>query len=416
VRPALLFALILSATIAAADLPPGKWATARPITLPAGFQAGMAYLPLDEQAIAVDSTSEYRIVQGGAVEVPYRMILENGEVLSYVVPSKVVHWAEMPSGGKPDIIQLTLDLGPDKPPANAISLHLTGDKFQATAQVFQAQDPTKVGIRHAEGAVFHWGAGFARTWVEFEPTTERYLRLDLKKDQGALPRLDAVDVVYRVPIPQRLVEIPARLVRTEDRNPKQTILQLDPGMRVRDLAEVSFEIKDPLFDRPLTVEAAPKAPAAGQHPQYTGLSYGRLTRTKPSPAAVLALETIPARLLRIVMDNGDDRPLDITGVRLWREQRGLIFNAHPGANYELRYGRKNAPEPVYDLAKLPLTLPPDQLPRATLAPARALPLAPPPPPPWSETHRPLFWAILITVVLLLLLVIVRAMRKANVTT
>jgi hypothetical protein len=166
----------------------------------------------------------------------------------------------------------------------------------------------------------------------------------------------------------------------------------------------------------VTIQVAPEAPPAGQQPGYTGFSYGRLTRKLAAAPVILVLDTIPARLLRIVIDNGDDQPLGITGVKLWREQRGLIFSAQPGAKYELWYGWENAPEPVYDLAKLPLTVPPDQLPQAALAAARSLPLAPPPPPPWSETHRALFWAILIAVVLLLLLVIARAMRKANVTT
>ena len=96
---------------------------------------------------------------------------------------------------------------------------------------------------------------------------------------------------------------------------------------------------------------------------------------------------------------------------------GLQAFRPQGRRGRVHYGvRKDAPEPVYDLAKLPLTVPPDQLPQAILARARALPLAPPPPPPWSETHRGLFWAILIGVVVLLLLVIVKAMRRTGVQT
>lgn len=415
-RYVVLVALILAATIAAADLPPGKWATARQIALPSGFQGGTVYLPLDEQAVAVDSTSEYRVVQRGVVEVPYRMIVENGEITTTVVPSKVVHWAEMPSTGKPDIIQITLDLGPAKPAANAISLHLSGQDFQAKAQLFRAKGPSEPGVFYAEDTIYRRGAGFEKTWVQFQPTAERYLRLNLQKDQGALPRIDSVEVLDRMRIARRLVEVPAKLARSEDRKRRETVLALDPGLYVRDLVEATFEVKDELFDRPVSIEVAQQTPLPGLQPEYTGFSYGRLTRKLAAAPVILVLDTLPARLLRIVIDNGDDRPLDITGLKIWREQRGLIFNAEASAKYELWYGRKNAPEPAYDLAKLPLTTPPDQLPQAALAAARDLPLAPPPPPPWSETHRALFWAILIAVVVLLLLVIVRAMRKANVAT
>lgn len=415
-RYAALLALVVAATIAAADLPPGKWATAREITLPSGFEGGMVYLPLDAEAASADSTDEYRIVQGGAAEVPYRMLVENGEVLSRVVPSKVVQWSELPAGGKPDIIQVTLDLGPEKPAANAISLHFTGDKFQATAEVFEATGATNTGVSRASGQIFRWGGGFAQSWVEINRTAERYLRVALKKEQGALPKLDSVDVVYRVPIPRRLVEVPVKLTRTEDRKQKETVLQLDPGLFVRDLAEASFEVRDERFDRSVSVEVAQDVPLPGLKPVYIGFSYGRLTRELASAPVTLVLDTIPARLIRIVIENGDDRPLQIAGVKVWRGQRGLVFNAQAGAKYELWYGRKDAPEPVYDLAKLPLDVAPDQLPQAALAAVRALPLAPPPPPPWSETHRALFWAVLITVVVLLLLVIFRAMRKTSIAT
>jgi hypothetical protein len=416
VRFAALFLLILAATIAAADLPAGKWAIARQITLPSGFQGGMLYLPLDEQAVAVDSTSEYRVVQRGAVEVPYRMIVENGEILTTVVPSKVVHWTEMPATGKPDTIQITLDLGPHKPSANALSLHLAGQDFEAKAQVYRAQGPAEPGVLYAEDTIYRRGAGFEKTWVQFQPTAERYLRLNIQKDQGALPRIDSVEVLDRMRIARRLVEVPAKLARSEDRKRKETVLALDPGLYVRDLVEASFDVKDELFDRPVSIEVAQETPLPGLQPEYTGFSYGRLTRKLAAAPVILVLDTLPARLLRIVIDNGDDRPLDITSLKIWREQRGLIFNAEASAKYELWYGRKEAPEPAYDLAKLLLTTPPDQLPQAALAAARDLPLAPPPPPPWSETHRALFWVILIAVVLLLLLVIVRAMRKANVAT
>lgn len=415
-RYAALLALALAPTIAAADLPPGKWAIARQITLPAGFPGGMVYLPLDLPAIAVSSPTEYRIVQGAAAEVPYQTILEDGQILSNTVPSRVVHWTETPSTGQPDTIEITLDLGPGRPAANAVSLHLSGRDFQAKAKLYRAEKPSEPGVLHAEDAIYRRGAGFEKTWLEFQPPQQRYLRLILQRDQGALPRVDSVEVLDRMRIARRLIGVPAKLTRTEDRKEKRTILALDPGLRVRDLVEAGFDVKDKLFDRPVAVEVAPSAPAPGQQPDYSSVSYGRLSRAQPAAPAMLVLDTGPARLLRIAIVNGDDRPLDITAVHLFRVQRGLLFNAQAGGNYELWYGRQDAPEPSYDLAKLPLTMPPDQLPQAALAAARALPLAPPPPPPWSETHRALFWAILIAVVVLLLVVIARAMRKTNVAT
>jgi hypothetical protein len=70
VRTLLLCALLLVAIPAAADLPLGKWDTARPITPPEEFPGGPVYLVLDEPALSVRSLSEYRVVEGGRTEVP----------------------------------------------------------------------------------------------------------------------------------------------------------------------------------------------------------------------------------------------------------------------------------------------------------------------------------------------------------
>ncbi len=411
-RYLIVLALVVVATTAAADLPRGRWATARPSTLPPNFPGGMVYVPLDDQALTAESLSEYRIVQGGA-EVPYRMVLENGEVLSEVVPSKVVLWNESQA---PASVNITLDLGPDAPRASLLQLDLAGDNFSADITVAKARGEREAGRVVKKDKVYRRGAGFAKTSVTFGPTNTRYLRLELYYDQGKPPKVNNVQVFSTLAIPRHLVEVPAKLTRTEDRKAKRTVLELDPGELVRDIAETSFLIADPLFDRSVAIEAAFSAPRSGEAIAYTWVARAQLTRTKPSERAALRQDLSAARFIRMSIENGDDRPLAITRVHLWREQRGIIFNADPGEKYELWYGRKDAPEPVYDLAKLPLTVPPDQLPQATLARARALPLAPPPPPPWSETHRALFWVILIGVISLLLLVILKAMRRANVQT
>ncbi|MCJ7751974.1 MAG: DUF3999 domain-containing protein, partial [Armatimonadetes bacterium] len=400
--PALLTAILLLALPAAADLPPGQWNVTRPISLPASFVAGQVYLPLDADALSTASLDEYRVVQSGRIEVPYRMILEDGQTQTQDLHSAVVGWTETnDTSGATRAIQITLDLGSNPPSANLVRLQLSGNDFVATLQIDQAQGKTEPGIVLEEGEIYLRGAGFAKDWMVFPPNRARYLRLLLHQKQGKLPRVDSVEVAHQIAIPLNLVAVPAKLTRTEDRAHSTTLLGFDPGRLTRDLASASFDIGDPLFDRAVTVEVATGLPPAGSPVFYTYGAGGRLRRTAPGEPVTLALDLPEARLLRVTIGNGDEQPLTLSRVVLQRAQRGLIFEADRRYQYQLWYGRRAAPAPRYDLARLPLEATPASLPAAALGPSAALPAAPPPPPPWSESHPAIFWTALIGVAMLL---------------
>jgi len=404
--PVLLLALL--AVPAAADLPEGSYETARPVLLPSGFAGGMVYLPLDEAALDVHSLAEYRLVKNGTEETPYRMVAEDGSVVEEELPSTVVDWTEK---GAPDSARILLDLGPDPPRANLLRLSLTGDDFSAAATIGESPDKAAPPTTVVDTTVYRRGAGFEKTSLAFRPTAQRYLLLTLTRDQGKLPKVTAVRVFSTLTIPRRTVPVPAASSFREDARRKTTVLDLDPGRRVRDLAELHFTIADPVFDRPVTLEVAPAVPAAGKSIAYTWRTATRLTRKKPEQPVVIDV-TIPiARYLRLSIANGDDRPLAAKAVELVRTRRGLAFSAQPHQRYELWYGREGAPAPSYDLSKLPLA-PPDTLAEATLEPARALPIAPPAV-AWSERHPALFWTMLLGVVLLLVVVVIQAIRSAG---
>src|SRR6266404_8094501 len=56
--------------------------------------------------------------------------------------------------------------------------------------------------------------------------------------------------------------------------------------------------------------------------------------------------------LTIVIHNGDDEPLKITGARLQQYERRIYFDADSGSQPRLYYGDAKLEAPVYDYAKL----------------------------------------------------------------
>jgi uncharacterized protein DUF3999 len=113
----------------------------------------------------------------------------------------------------------------------------------------------------------------------------------------------------------------------------------------------------------------------------------------------------------VMIDNGDDAPLEITDVRLEMAERKLCFDAAPGASYALLLGDPLLSAPRYDYATL--FMPEADAARVTLGPEQANPEYKPRPDarPFSERHPSLLWVALVLVVVLLGVVAVRTAKE-----
>jgi len=402
----------LSAACAApgwAHLPEGEWRTARPIALPARRESSLVYLPLDAEALAgVRSLSEYRVVEDGRVEAPYQMVLEEGRTETRPVRAEIISKGASTSA---QTMEVLLDLGDESRLANRLGLKLSGDNFRAKVLLEGLTEPGRAGMRLGEELVYRHEGRFEQDQVVIPPHDQRYLRLTVSTLQGKLPTLTGVAAAAEVTVARRLERVPATMARREDRAARATLVDLDLPRLTWDLAEARFEIPQSAFDRPVSVFSSRSAQARPPEEEYGWALSGKLRRVRDDQAVTLPLAVEAARHLRIRIENGDDRPLPISAVELWRTRRGLVFRAEPGRSYDLWYGRPGAPAPVYDIARLPLTTTPDRLPLASLGPARTMPLRPPPPAPWSERHPVVFWAVLALVILLMAWVILRALRS-----
>jgi len=399
----LLLAMVLTALPAQADLKQGEWKTARPILLPAATKPGLAYLPLDEEALAAQSLAEYRVVAEGRTEVPYRMVLEEGRTEARLVPVKVLSQGLL---GK-EKSQIALDLGPNTPSINQLKFSLKGDNFRCRVQVEASSDENLWWKIVDDGLIYRHEGKFEKISVSIPSRQDRFFRVTLARLQGDLPQVEEVQAIHEFTPPRQLVAVPAGMTRREDSKRRRTLLEFDLGRPSRDLVEAKFEVKQAAFDRPLEVEITL------DNKDWLPAGEGRLQRLKADGEVSLPLQMGYARKARIIIENGDDRPLTIPKVTLWRARRGLIFSAVPAWKYELWYGLPGAAQPEYEIQRLPLTVALANLPQASLGPARKLPLKPPPPPPWSERHPALFWVALTGAILLLALLVVRTMQKVK---
>ncbi|HEU5234776.1 MAG TPA: DUF3999 family protein [Terriglobales bacterium] len=117
--------------------------------------------------------------------------------------------------------------------------------------------------------------------------------------------------------------------------------------------------------------------------------------------------------VKVIVHNGDDRPLDISGARLQQLERRIYFDASAPARLLIYYGDEKLNSPVYDYAKLF-----QQSKNAVAAQLGAETLNAaftqrPDERPWSERHQFVLWIAIVLAVLGLGAVAIRSMRTAT---
>ena len=117
--------------------------------------------------------------------------------------------------------------------------------------------------------------------------------------------------------------------------------------------------------------------------------------------------------LKLMIHNGDDATLKITGARLQQYERRIYFDADSGARARLYYGDAKLESPVYDYAKLfQKDANASQVPLGAEE-ANATYTGRPDERPWSERHPAVLWVAIVAAVLILGSIALRSMKGAT---
>jgi hypothetical protein len=114
--------------------------------------------------------------------------------------------------------------------------------------------------------------------------------------------------------------------------------------------------------------------------------------------------------LKVVIHNGDDVPLKITGAHLQQYERRIYFDSDSGANLKLYFGDERLEAPVYDYAKLFQKDANAQQVQLEAEAANAAYTGRPDDRPWSDRHPALLWLAIIAAVLVLGGIALRSMK------
>jgi hypothetical protein len=117
--------------------------------------------------------------------------------------------------------------------------------------------------------------------------------------------------------------------------------------------------------------------------------------------------------LKVIIHNGDDPPLKLTGGHLQQVERRIYFDADTGLQPWIYYGDEKLGSPEYDYAKLFQQEKNADLVALNAEEANSAYSGRPDSRPWSERHPAVLWAAIVAAVLVLGAMAVRSLKTAT---
>jgi hypothetical protein len=355
------------------DPPPASWTAwewYQDVALPpAGASSWVDFLlPPDVFDKAREDLADLRLVDAAGREVPY--VLRVGRT----------HRAQRPLFGKEigrerkedRSAEVTLDLGKTPGEHREIDVVTGGDSFSRRVELQVSDDAEE------------WTAVEGVRWLNrqrvlsetiddhrlrYPPGKQRYLRVRVFPDGAQrpdAPMISELVVYHSVEVPGETLTLPAApgaraAVQTPDG--PGSVWTINLGGDRMPCERLLLDVADEVFARSYYVEKV----ESGKDPVRIAHGQWRRSLLDTGPVEIQFSERT-VRWLRLVVIDGEEPPLGITGVRFVAPARQVVFARGDdlAAPLRLYVGNPQAEKPVYDLAEeLPAVIqpPPD---RATL--------------------------------------------------
>jgi hypothetical protein len=408
----------------AAPVAIARWARLADIRLDAAPARGIveAALPPEVFAGSRADLGDLRLIGPAGSAVPYVLRVDYGEAGKDVPyePTRMFNPVFVPHKES----SVTVDFG-GKAARTCVGVLTPGANFRRRVMV----EASTAGaawqvLRQADWLfrVSYEGGQFTKDRVSLPDNDFRFLRVTVYNapDDGEQVRIEKVRAWYIKDTPPATAPVPVLAV-TATQKPKQEVTEIeaDLGFENLPLHQAALAFADEQFLRRVemlgrdcktrtieeSVEGAPPRKKEVDEP-WQPVTTGVIHRFASAGAAG-AEESADLRLsldarcrwLLLRIHNGDNAPLNFTGLTVDRYQYYVDFQPKAAGTYSLYFGNAEAAAPQYDLSHFIPRLQAEGVTPAALAPPTANPAfaAPRKVVPWSERNRGLLWIALIVV-------------------
>jgi len=425
-KSALLFALLLWQATPGVEPPtadPQYLRYQRTITVPAG--SGQSCAVVDPQIFphAAPSLKDLRLYQDGH-ETPYAITLSEPQQPD----SDTASVRNLGLRGR----NIVFDVEMPSRPYTEITLDLAGQDFLATATVSGTHDPNYSNqTRLGEFTLFDLTSQHLsrNTIIHLQETSLPYLHIELAVSPATGNRtfIAKPEMVEGVTVPpsreaQSLYTTAATATTLTQRG-RQSVATFALPERIP-IERVSVDLSPTYkanFSRDIRISDRPDGSSNSVSESLAGTilrvhltQAGREIRQEQlSVPATLGSNMQSAATVEVAVENGDDSPLPITGIRLEMRQRKICFDASNTQPLTLFYGDPALAAPQYDYARL--FSPSGDVHAAQLGPEQMNPSYRDRPDarPLTDRHPHLLWIALLAVICILAIVAIRSSKTVH---
>ncbi len=340
-------------------------------------------------------------IYAGKREIPYAIATQQGSAQSRESDARVFN-----VGSTEGATVFTIDTS-GASDYNRVTLDLDAQDFITRATVDGFEQPGAAVLRLGTFTIYDFSReqlGKSST-VKLPDSSFRYLRVNLP---GILPRqLRGARVSYYQETKTIWTELPVRpnIIQSGART---VIAWEQPKNAPLDRIVLAVDPRHLNFRRSIALQDG-----AGQtigRGQVSRIHLERGGKVVDSEDLALVVPGVRSPSYRLLIENGDDPALDVTGLRALSVERRVYLDPHGESSLQLYYGDPELGPPTYDFAKLFQQDPAAVV--ALLGPGvhNAAYTGRPDERPWSERHVIVLWTVLVIAVVGLGAVALRSLR------
>lgn len=334
-----------------ADFQPGDWPYRKRIAAPSLTQEQYVTTSVDNEIFdkARFDLGDLRLIEEDGQELPYKLVVEQREIKETVYSPNIFNQGFIPRSHS----VFYLDLGQRGLLQNRLTIETPSVNFRRLVTIEGSDDQRTWYKLKTKGDIFDFSEGYhARyTTLDYPENGYRYLKITIWGESEMPLIIAGVKVYSRIARePKKEVVAATILERNENLQRRATELDLDLGHRGVPTSRVEILTDEKNFRR--QVEVATSDDRKTWIPVGSGHIFGYVTPKFTRADPHVSFQEAARRYLRITIVNYDDRPLQISGVKVYGIPRKLVFKYKPGGQYFLYYGNGDAVSPRYDIEQL----------------------------------------------------------------
>lgn len=316
-----------------------------------GGNGGIVKFPLDEEifAGANGDLSDLRVATTDGREIPYKLLVEQSENSVAPVALKITNNSYVKGVSSSAILEV-----PQGRIINRLHISTADKNFRRNVKVYGSADQNTWSTILDNGYIYDYtdvkGNFHSQdTTVDFSDSTFPHLKIEISDDEGAPIKISSVEASEQVKKAAREVGRTSVFTKTEDEEHKETIILADALQRGIPIMKATLAVAGENFNRSVFIYSG----NGDEKWNFLGQEYIFRYQTPRFSGEKLSVQFPETndRYLKIIIQNKDDAPLAITGIKTFATYREVVFQVEAGREYRVYYGNKKAHAPEYDFEK-----------------------------------------------------------------